>query len=538
MGQVTASRARTGPWLALPALAPLVVWLESARAGRVLAPGDGLTYYLPVHVLAARTWSQGVVPGWDPWSFGGSPLLATSQVGALYPPNLVHLLLPAAAAHDLLVMTAFAVAGVGAALLARSLTGDPVAGAACGLAFGLSGFFFGHLNHLSMVATAAWLPWALWGVERLVDRPRPIRLLAAAAPLAAAALAGHPQLFLVVLAVTALWGVGVGIDRRAVRPALLAGGAIVAGVLLGAVQLAPVAAHLGGSDRSSLAFGEAMSWSFSPSHSLLALFPHLFGTQGGSGPFTVPYGGEWSATELSGYVGAAALVLAGVGLGPARRAGRLPAALLVAVVATLVALGDSTPFGRLLHALPVIGQLRSWGRATVALDLVVAVLAAYGLAAVRTGLPAARRPAPRRPSPSAWWPSWAGSHRIGRPTPMPPGRWRCRSWRRRWPRRACGSPATSPRPRWSPSSASTCSSRSAGGTGGGSRAPPPRQWRRRSTPTSRPPGARSPTPPGASNVWRSRSRTPSMPSRTCPARRVRSASAPSAATTRWRRART
>lgn len=388
------SRApRSGPWLALPALAPLVVWLESARAGRVLAPGDGLTYYLPVQVLAARTWSQGIVPGWDPWSFGGSPLLATSQVGALYPPNLVHLILPAAAAHDLLVMTAFAVAGVGAALLARSLTGDPVAGAACGVAFGLSGFLFGHLNHLSMVATAAWLPWAFWGVERLVARPRPIRLLAAAAPLTAAALAGHPQLFLVVLAVTALWGVGMAIDRRSVRPALLAGAAIVSGVLLGAVQLLPVAAHLGVSDRSSLAFDEAMSWSFSPSHSLLVVLPNLFGTQGGSGPFTVPYGGEWSATELSGYVGAAALVLAAAGLGPARRAGRLPAITLVALVAALVALGDSTPFGRLLHAMPLVGQLRSWGRATVALDLAVAVLAAYGVAAVRMGLPAARRAA-------------------------------------------------------------------------------------------------------------------------------------------------
>jgi hypothetical protein len=59
-----------------------------------------------------------------------------------------------------------------------------------------------------------------------------------------------------------------------------------------------------------------MSWSFSPSHALLLVFPHLFGSQGGSGPFTAPYGGEWSLTELSGYVGAAALVLAAAGLGP------------------------------------------------------------------------------------------------------------------------------------------------------------------------------------------------------------------------------
>jgi hypothetical protein len=63
----------------------------------------------------------------------------------------------------------------------------------------------------------------------------------------------------------------------------------------------------------------------------------------------------------------------------------------VAVIAGLVALGDSTPVGRLVHALPLLGQLRSWGRATVAVDLTVAVLAAYGTARLRTAAPGARR---------------------------------------------------------------------------------------------------------------------------------------------------
>lgn len=370
-------------------LAPFAIWIESARLGRVLAPGDGLTYYLPVHALAARMWRQGVVPGWDPWSFGGSPLLATAQVGALYPPNLVHLLLSPAAAHDLLVVTAFAVAGTGAGLLGRHLTGDGVAGAVCGVTFGLSGFCFGHLNHLSLLATAAWLPWSLWTLERYLARPSAVRLLVAGVPVAAAALAGHPQLLVVVLAVTALWGVGVAVGCRSARPALLTVAPLAVGLLLGAVQLLPVAVHVSGSDRASLGFEEAMSFSFSPSSLPLVVFPHLFGsvsgTGTGSGPFRAPYTGEWSLTELSGYVGAAAVVLAVLGLPPAGHRRRLPAVALVAVASALVALGDSTPFGRLVHALPVVGQMRSWGRATIGLDLAVAVLAAYGAGAVRRG---------------------------------------------------------------------------------------------------------------------------------------------------------
>jgi hypothetical protein len=403
-------------------LAPVLVWLEVVRLGRVLAHGDGLTYYLPVHALAARTWRDGAVPGWDPFSFAGSPLLATSQVGAFYPPNLVHLLLPAATAHTLLVVLAVAVAGLGAALLARRLTGDVVAAAVAGLAFGSSGFLLGHLNHLSIIATAAWLPWAVLGLEHLLARPRPVRVLAAGAPVAAAALAGHPQLLLVVAAVVALWGGCLSASRRSPVPLALAGLALGTGVALAAVQLLPVLLHLGGSDRSSLGFGEAMSWSFSPSHALLLVFPHLFGSQGGSGPFTAPYGGEWSLTELSGYVGAAALVLAVAGLPPARRARRLLPVAVVGVVAGLVALGDSTPVGRLLHALPVLGQLRSWGRATVAVDLAVAVLAAYGTARLRGGVP---EPVARERLPAgAPTPSRAG--RTG-PPPAPDAAGRVRA---------------------------------------------------------------------------------------------------------------
>jgi hypothetical protein len=248
----------------VPVLAPLAVWLEAVRLDRVLAPGDGLTYYLPVQVLAARSWRAGSIPTWDRYSFAGSPLLATGQVGAFYPPNLVHLVLSPAVAHDLLVVLALAVAGLGGGLLGRRLTGDPVAGAVAGLAFGLSGFLFGHLNHLAISATACWLPWAVLGVERLFERRRPIRLLAAGAPVAAAAIAGHPQLLIVVVAVVVLWSAGVGLAERSVRPLLLGISTAGAGLALGAVQLLPVLHHLGQSDRTSLTFAQAMSWSFGP----------------------------------------------------------------------------------------------------------------------------------------------------------------------------------------------------------------------------------------------------------------------------------
>ena len=116
---------------------------------------------------------------------------------------------------------------------------------------------------------------------------------------------------------------------------------------------------------------------------------------------------EGSFTEISAYVGTAAFVLAGAGLGAVRRDRRAAALVAVGVVVALVALGDSTPMADLVYALPGLGQLRSWGRYAVGLDLVVALLAAYGVAELRAvgegGGPApagggrAGRRGPRRP---------------------------------------------------------------------------------------------------------------------------------------------
>lgn len=379
---------------------PLCVFVEGIVGRRLLAPGDGSSYYVPLRIVAARAWRSGSVPGWDPWAFGGSPLLSLHQSAVFYPPNLVALVLPVTTAHNLVVAGSFAVGGAGAYLLCRRLHGDHAGAAVAGASFGLSGFLFGHVVHTSIVASAVWLPWALWGFELLRQRLGPGRLLAASGPVALAVLAGHSQMVAVILAALVLYAAAVTVlDRPRAWPSIpLAVLAAITGLALSAVQLLPVLAVVGDSGRANFSYDEAMAFSFAPSSTPLLLFPYLFGNQLASGPFTAPYSGEWSLTELSGAVGCAALVLAGAGLGldAMRRDRRRVALVMVAAVSLLVALGDSTPVGRVLHALPVYGQFRSWGRATVVIDLVVAVLAGLGASELRAGDPTRRRGAGRR----------------------------------------------------------------------------------------------------------------------------------------------
>jgi Bacterial membrane protein YfhO len=422
------------PWL-VPACAPFGLLLWAVLWHRVLAPGDGLLYYLPVHQLDAEALRAGHLPVWNPFQFSGSPLLATGQPAPFYPLELAFLALPPLLANNLYVVCTLSIASTGAFFLARRLTGDAVAATVGALAFVSCGFMYGHIEHQSVLATTAWLPWGLWAVDRLRERISTGRAVALAALLGLALLAGQPQMFILIVAVLATYvvahlmledaherrllaflfgllalvvGLQLAVPVTAVRAlafpifiallllSLFAAGrliarrrppivwvlplAIAAAAGAGAAQLLPVAMVVGETSRASLSYTDAVSYSFPGSHLALLLFPQLFGGWSAAHP----YDGKFNVGELSAYPGAASLVLAAAGLARVRRDARALALAVAAALALLVALGRTTSFSILVWLAPVVGQFRSWGRYAVVLDLALAVGAAFGVAALRS----------------------------------------------------------------------------------------------------------------------------------------------------------
>ena len=366
--------------------------------GRALiAPHDGYQLNLPLRVLTARIWRTGHLPVWNEYEFSGYPILATAQAGVLYPPHVLYVVLGPLAANNLSVVLHFALAGVGAWALARRLCQDEVAAAVGGLAFGLSGFLFGHVGHQNMLESAAWMPWVFLGYELVLERMTAARLVLGGGALTLSLLAGHAQMpFLIVLAL-GVYAVALAAlsEGRRIR-VLAAGAAIVAvGFALAAPQVVPIAQILGTTSRSGLTFDDAMSFSFPPSHLTLVLFPLAFGAQVASGPISELYRGQWNLVELSGYPGLAAIVLAAASVVLARRERRVVAFLVTALFGLLLALGSSTPIGRIVYELPVFGGFRAWGRAVLIVDLAVAMLAAYGTHVLRTAASAQQRAAVR-----------------------------------------------------------------------------------------------------------------------------------------------
>jgi hypothetical protein len=174
-------------------LAPVFYFLPAVLSGSVLCPDDGTIFNTPLRVAAANVTLGGSLPLWNPYIFGGMPLLASAQGGLLFPPNWFYLLFSPQAATNLMVVAAYVVAALGAYLYARR-AGASVAGAVVtSLVWQWGGFLVGQISHINIVQTGACLPWVLWAVDGYgAGRGRRWGLILAAL-VALQTFAGHQQ---------------------------------------------------------------------------------------------------------------------------------------------------------------------------------------------------------------------------------------------------------------------------------------------------------------------------------------------------------
>src|SRR5207248_6080808 len=126
------------------------------------------------------------------------------------------------------------IAAAGMAALARARGRSHAASALAGLALSLSAFLVLELRHAMFVATTAWIPWVLWGVEKYSQDRRLDRLAAAAGAVGLAVLAGGWSML--------YWG-ALLIFIYSLRSPKAVAATFAVGVALAAVQLFPALAH-------------------------------------------------------------------------------------------------------------------------------------------------------------------------------------------------------------------------------------------------------------------------------------------------------
>jgi len=142
---------------------PLIYFWQAALRQAVFFFGDIFLFFYPTHLAYADALHQGRLPLWEPRILAGFPLYAEGQIGALYPLHpILYGLLPIDVATNYDILLHLAWVAVGMYLFTRALKLRPASAFLAAAAFAFGGFFVPRLQHMSVLATASWLPWLMW----------------------------------------------------------------------------------------------------------------------------------------------------------------------------------------------------------------------------------------------------------------------------------------------------------------------------------------------------------------------------------------
>lgn len=362
-------------WLAILFLAvwPLVYNWPATLRQAVFSFGDIFLFFYPTHLAYANALRQFRLPLWAPEMLAGFPLYAEGQIGALYPTHpFLYGLLPIDIATNYDILFHLGWVAIGTFLFARSLKLHTASAVLAAMAFGWGGFFTPRYQHMSVLATASWLPWILWAWEKReqeTDRAKRLRWFVLLALMSAIQLlGGHPQFaFLTAIFVSmyaavrwrrdpslnlSVSGGGQGWGRvffkyfnpRALIPVILF---FTLGAMVAAMQLIPTLELGNFSNRASGLLPKIFNaYSLRAVHFVMLFHPFLLGNPSPT-----------ISVEVIGYIGLLSLFFALVVIF-VRRERRVVFFLLICALALFLGLGDQNVFYRGLRYLPLFGYFR------------------------------------------------------------------------------------------------------------------------------------------------------------------------------------
>jgi hypothetical protein len=321
---------------------------------------------------------KGRLPLWNPYLFSGIPYLGGFQAAMLYPPNLLHVLLPLGVAINLLVALHIFLSGLFMYFwaLRRGLHWMAATTAGALLMFCGAQFLHVYAGHLPNLSGMAWAPLLFLALDGFLGTRQAGWCLLGMAVMAMQILAGHPQ-YVFYTGVAAGLYFCFRVVKKDRRLALGAGfAAIFAGAAaLSAVQLLPGLDASSESIRSQgLPYQFAAMFSLPPENLLTLVAPNFFGNM-----IAFPYWGRWHLWEMSLFMGVTGLVLAVYGSIRGNKHLRL-FSLPMAVILLVLALGAHTPLFKFLYDyIPGFDKFRGNSKFIFQASLFLAMLAGVGL---------------------------------------------------------------------------------------------------------------------------------------------------------------
>ncbi len=289
--------------------------------GHVFSAADNLYFFYPWHALnpsavpqnglltdrtfqfepwliyASREIHSGRFPSWNPYAYGGAPLLANAQSALLFPFNALAYVLPVHAALGVEAILKIMTAGLSMYWMLRILALQPLAATAGALAFMFNGFFIAWLGW-PLLNVGIWLPLLVGLTERLRESGAWRDAGWLALVIGVQFLGGHPETSFHILFFTgcyALYRLRGRAPWRFLTQFAVAG---AIGGLLAAVQLVPFFEYL---SQSAVFFYRRQNHLILtlPARAIIALLiPNYFGS-----PVGQNFWGPANYNEISGSVG-------------------------------------------------------------------------------------------------------------------------------------------------------------------------------------------------------------------------------------------
>lgn len=376
-----ATLARWGP-AAVALVLALAAYAPALHPERRLAGRDLLVLFEPLHRRVAETWREGRLPERDPYRGCGTPTVPDPLAQVLYPPALLRAALPFDLGWALWFPLHAALAGAGAAHLARRLGASPRAACLAAAGAALAGPVLSACRTPNLLAGAAWTPWLLAAFVDLSAGWRPRAAALAAVAVGMTALAGGAPVLVLFAPGAAVTLVALARGRWHVLPgaAARAGLATALGVALAGAHLVPFALFLPETARAGgIDLQEAAQWSMHPLRLLETVVPGLTPQTSDVVRRLVErsFGAFGAPLHPSVHLGLPVVLLAFLARGRAALALGLACALW-----TVIALGGYTPLFAALRALPLFGDWRYPEKGILLVAVVLPALAAAGLRAV------------------------------------------------------------------------------------------------------------------------------------------------------------
>ncbi len=320
----------------------VLLWEPLSNPRLVWGTGD-MTLVYPMRHYWVECLKAGDPAFWEPFASLGQPLPEMMNYSVFSPFSLLCFVLPLGWALTWVSFAHLFLAAFGTCLFIRALGGGSWGSFLGGLAFAFSSFFMAHTysGAVNFVWAASWFPLVLFLLKRFTGDFKASRLAAAGILMALQVLEGHPQMtyYSILMMVLFLFFLWVRKEIRFGQFLLGCGLPLIVAALLSLCQWLPSWRFAMLSNRWDWTYKDIMTDYTNPGNLRYFLNPFFMGS-----PLDNSYvvTGHWGYHEMATYIGLIPLFLAVAGLALVRRKPLLGWFWALALLFTVLAMGDST----------------------------------------------------------------------------------------------------------------------------------------------------------------------------------------------------